>query len=309
MKNNTPDWIAVDWGTSNIRVWAMDDDGYVLDSAISDRGMATLKPEAFEPALLALIGSWLPDNRVVNVIACGMVGARQGWVEAPYGVVPCNPLQAESILNFIPRDPRFRMHIIAGLQQNAPADVMRGEETQIAGLLAVDRDFSGVVCLPGTHTKWVSVADQKITGFTTQLTGEIFSLLADKSVLRHTIAADGWDEAEFSITLGIAFDEPSKVIAHLFSVRAEALIGDLGPTAARARLSALLLGLELNAVRDLYKGRKVSIIGSDTLAKTYERALLLDNTQVVVLDGEGLTLSGLRKAYTEIIAEGQNHGS
>ncbi|MBL4727654.1 MAG: 2-dehydro-3-deoxygalactonokinase [Rhizobiaceae bacterium] len=296
-----PDWIAVDWGTTNMRVWAIGAGGEVLSQATSDKGMGGLTPDAFEPALLELVTSWLPDDRVIDVIACGMVGARQGWVEAAYGKVPCAPFAEENTIHFSALNERMRVHIIAGLQQDNPADVMRGEETQIAGLLADDPDFEGVVCAPGTHTKWVRIESGKIVHFATHLTGEMFSLLADKSVLRHTTASEGWDEAEFLRAFAAALGEPDKITAHLFSVRAEALIGDLSPQAARSRLSALLLGLEFNATREDWSGQKAAIIGSDALAKIYQQALLSQGADPIILDGEALTLAGLKAARDKII--------
>ena len=86
-----PDWIAVDWGTSNLRAWALGD-GAILDHASSGEGMGTLSRDDYEPALLRLINGWLPRGKATEVIACGMVGSRQGWVEAPYRAVPCTPL-------------------------------------------------------------------------------------------------------------------------------------------------------------------------------------------------------------------------
>lgn len=296
-----PDWIAVDWGTTNLRVWAIAASGEVLAQENSDKGMGGLTPDAFEPALLELVAPWLRDDRVTNVITCGMVGARQGWVEAAYGKVPCAPFSEENTIQFTAHDARMRVHIIAGLQQDNPADVMRGEETQIAGLLADDPRFEGVVCAPGTHTKWVKIERGRIVHFATHLTGEMFSLLAEKSVLRHTIADEGWDEAEFSRAFGAALAKPEEITGHLFSIRAEALIGDLSPKAARSRLSALLLGLEFVAMRNDWSGQKTAIIGSDAMAKIYQQALVSQGAKPTILDGEALTLAGLNAAHDKII--------
>ena len=119
-----PDWIAVDWGTSNMRAWAMSASGTVLDEVRSDRGMGSLKPAEFEQALRDAIAPW--DHKGAPMIACGMVGAKQGWIEAPYAAAPCQP---QSRFTAAPtRDPRLNVQIIAGVSQSEPADVMRGEE-------------------------------------------------------------------------------------------------------------------------------------------------------------------------------------
>ena len=145
-------WIAVDWGTSSLRAWAMDAEGHDLATASLNQGMGQLAPSEFELALCALVEPWLSVGPT-NVIACGMLGARQGWIETPYRVAPCKP---QSILTKAPTtDPRLNVQIIAGVSQARPADVMRGEETQIAGFQKLNPNWDGVICLPGTHTKWV----------------------------------------------------------------------------------------------------------------------------------------------------------
>ena len=178
-------WIAVDWGTSNLRAWAMGAEG-PLAEAVSDDGMGKLQPADFEPALLRLISPWLTAPRT-PVLACGMVGARQGWREAPYRAVPCAPVDAAGVLH-VPTDPRLTFHIAPGLSQDRPADVMRGEETQVAGVLALHKGFDGVICHPGTHSKWVHVSAGEVVSFQTFMTGEIFALLSTQSVLRHSMA-------------------------------------------------------------------------------------------------------------------------
>ena len=190
------DWIAVDWGTSNLRAWAMGPSG-PLAEATSDDGMGRLKPDEFEPALLRLIDPWLPplstNAPVTPVLACGMVGARQGWREAAYRTVPCTPVDAAAILHVPTQDQRITFHIAPGLRQDSPADVMRGEETQVAGVLAMQPGFDGVICAPGTHSKWIQVSAGEVVSFQTYMTGELFALLATQSVLRHGMT-DGWDE-------------------------------------------------------------------------------------------------------------------
>ena len=151
-----PDWIAIDWGTTNLRAWAMGAGG-VLAEASSDEGMGRLTRDGFEPALLRLIGPWL-SGPAMPVLACGMVGSRQGWVEAPYRAVPCPPLARGALVAVPTEDPRIAVQIAPGLKQAKPADVMRGEETQIAGALMLYPGFDGAICLPGTHSKWTQIS-------------------------------------------------------------------------------------------------------------------------------------------------------
>lgn len=292
-----PAWIAVDWGTSNLRAWAMDANGDALAQVSSDKGMGSLAPDEFEPTLLKLIEPWL--DRTTSIIACGMVGAKQGWSEAPYLQTPCLAQDPAKIVTAPAHDPRISVQILPGVSQAKPADVMRGEETQIAGLIAENPKFDGVVCLPGTHTKWVRVSAEEIVNFTSYMTGEIFALLAEHSVLRHSIG-DGWDQDAFNQAMSDTISRPEAIAAKLFALRAETLLSDLSPDTARARLSGQLIGLELAATRQYWLGQNVAIIGTQTLAKTYQSALQTQGLQPTLHDAEALTLKGLTAAYESL---------
>lgn len=289
-----PDWIAVDWGTSNLRAWAMGPEG-VMAQAESDDGMGKLAQDQFEPALLRLIAPWMGAG-LTTVIACGMVGARQGWSEAPYRAVPCTPVAPGALAVVPTRDSRLVMRIVPGLQQPKPADVMRGEETQIAGALSLLPDFDGVICLPGTHSKWAHVSAGEVVSFQTYMTGEMFALLSSQSVLRHGMAGNGWDQAAFDTGLAEAVSRPEKIAARLFTLRAEGLLHGLTPDAARARLSGLLIGIELAAARPYWLGQDVVLVGAAALTASYARALASQGLTARTLDATACTLSGLATA-------------
>ena len=290
----TPDWIAVDWGTSNLRAWAMGPNG-VLASGSSDDGMGKLAKAEFEPALLRLIAPWLGAGGV-PVIACGMVGARQGWMEAPYRAVPCVPVASGELMLVPTADPRLQMMIAPGLSQAKPADVMRGEETQIAGALALLPKFDGVFCLPGTHSKWAHVSAGEVVSFQTFMTGEMFALLSQQSVLRHGMAGEGSDEAAFTQGLADAMQRPERISARLFTLRAEGLLDALSPAAARSRLSGLLIGLELAAAKPYWLGQRIALIGVEALSTRYAAALAAQGVVAETLDATACTLAGLTAA-------------
>ena len=281
-------WIAVDWGTSRLRAWLVDG-ANVVESASSENGMAGLAADGFEPALLALIDPWLESAQ--DVIACGMVGARQGWVEAPYRTTPC-PAAATDLIMAPANDPRLRVNIAPGVSQAAPPDVMRGEETQIAGFLMDLPDFEGVVCLPGTHTKWVHVSASEIVSFRTFMTGEIFALIAEHSVLRNDIG-DGWIEDGFLEAVDEAMSRPEALASKLFSLRAESLLEGPAPNAARSRASGLLIGMELAAARPYWLGRDVAILGGGPQSAAYEAALCAQGAPITTASAEAATLRGL----------------
>lgn len=287
-------WVAVDWGTSNLRAWAMDASGSVQAEGASSDGMAGLSPDGFERALLSLIGEWLGPG-VTPVVACGMVGARQGWAEAPYRAVPCGPSGAA--VRVPTRDPRLAMHILPGLKQTTPPDVMRGEETQVAGFLAREPSFDGLLCLPGTHSKWVEVEAGEVTGFRTAMTGELFDLLSTASVLRHSVGQEMGDGFEKAVS--DAMEAPALAMAHLFTLRAADLLHGAAPEDARARLSGLLIGAELAAMAAPRRCPMV-LIGAEALTALYERAFSMSGHAVRRNDATRCTLDGLRAAYSEI---------
>lgn len=288
------DWIAVDWGTTRLRAWAMDAGGKPLDEASSDDGMGSLAPDGFEPALLKLTESWLGDGRA-SVVVCGMAGARQGWTEASYRSAPCAPLAGDPV-PAPTRDRRIEAWILRGVKQDKPPDVMRGEETQIAGYLAGNPGFDGALCLPGTHSKWVHISAGEIVGFRTFMTGELFALLSEASVLRHSAASEGWDPDAFAEALSETLSRPESLAAHLFAIRAESLLRDLAPDSARARLSGLLIGAEIAASRHWWLGRPAAVIGAPALASVYAEALRLQGVEPVLNDGADATLAGLTAA-------------
>ena len=286
------EWIAVDWGTSCLRVWAMQGDK-VLDKVQSDQGMSRLASGDFETALLSLVAGWLGEAPV-DVIACGMVGARQGWVEAPYTAVPSSPL-LDMPIRVPDTDPRIRAFVVSGLKQNAPPDVMRGEETQIAGFLGTRANWDGVICLPGTHTKWAQISADEVVSFRTFMTGEMFDLLRGQSVLRHSVG-EGWDDAAFVEAVEDALSKPEQLAARLFNLRAADLLHAQDAGVARARLSGLLIGAELAASRPYWLGQQIAIIGADGLSAIYATALQHQGAFVETANATHSTLAGLTKA-------------
>ena len=291
------DWIAVDWGTSNMRAWAMSASGTVLAEGASDQGMGKLSRDGFEPALLDVAGGWIDGP--TTVVACGMVGSRQGWIEAPYATVPC-PTLPEGIVTAPTQDPRLTVHVIPGIKQTDPADVMRGEETQITGFLSRNPRWDGVICLPGTHTKWVHVSADEVVSFQTYMSGELFAALSQNTVLRHTIGTEGWDDAAFTEGLDTALSRPERLAARLFSIRADGLLNGLKGDAARARLSGLLIGAELAGAKPYWLGQQIAVIGEGGLAKHYVAALATQGAPATQVNATSVTLAGLTAAYQRL---------
>lgn len=294
-------WIAVDWGTSRLRAWAMSG-REVLAEAGSAAGMNTLARDGFEPALLTIVEPWLARGRRTAVVCCGMVGARQGWMEAPYRAVPCAP-SPDAPVAAPATDPRIAVHVLPGLSQDTPPDVMRGEETQIAGFLSLNPDWDGVLCLPGTHTKWAQISAGEVVSFQTFMTGELFALLSGQSVLRHSVQGEGWDEGAFAAALSDILSKPETLAARLFRLRADHLLAESGPDVLRAQLSGLLIGAELAAARPYWLGQQVAVIGAEAITGAYVAALSQQGVPAIHAKVTAMTLAGLTAAYRKLGSE------
>ncbi len=307
-----PSWIALDWGTTHLRAYAMDGQGAVLARAAGP-GMGALAAaqDDFEDALLAVIDGWL-GAEPTPIIACGMVGSRQGWHEAGYLPVPQDLSALGDSLARVPaRDRRLSVWIVPGLSQSNPYDVMRGEETQLAGYVA-DRHAkhnmgSGStlmspnpwICLPGTHAKWARLEASKVEHFSTAMTGEVFDLLVEHSILRHSVSQAPMNSEAFDDAVKASFHNPASLTQILFSVRAEGLLAGEDGARARGRVSGSLIGAELAAL-DLPAGQVVPLIGSPALCKAYAQGLACIGRGAEVLDGEAMVLKGLTHVYAQL---------
>ena len=300
MNNLKPEWIGADWGTSNLRVFALDRAGKLLGEKQSDRGMATLQTSEYERTLLSLIDPWLSTDQTTPVIICGMAGARQGWKEARYRTVPSTPASGDNTTRVTTTDPRLAVYLLPGLCQQKPSDVMRGEETQLAGLLALIPDYNGVVCLPGTHSKWACISDGQVVRFKTFMTGELFAILSEKSVLRHSVDTQQWDQDAFLAAAIIARKDPAMAVSTLFSLRAESLLLNTGAAQSRSTLSGLLIGQELGLVEKHWLTGDVVIIGAHHMARLYQAILLSSGSKATLMDTRDATVAGLSHAAMSV---------
>jgi 2-dehydro-3-deoxygalactonokinase len=233
-------------------------------------------------------------------MACGMVGAKQGWVETPYLKTPCVPIDNNQLTTTNTHDKRLKVHLVPGVMQNHPADIMRGEETQIAGFINKNNDFKGVLCLPGTHTKWVNINEGQITSFKTFMTGELFGVITSHTLIRHSTSIKGWNQESFEEGIHEGFNNPGLIASNLFSLRAESIVNNMDRDQARSILSGLLLGAELNGAQSYWQDNKVILIGSEFLSNIYYQGLEALGGQSKLFSLETATLLGLSSAYKKI---------
>lgn len=299
-----PDWIAVDWGTSNLRAWGIGPAAEVMFSETSDRGMGRLAREDYPGVLAQLVAPHLaPAGSPVDVIICGMAGARQGWLEAPYLATPTSldDLFGKAVRPALPAS-RLSPRILPGLCQSRPGaeDVMRGEETQLLGLTALLPGFSGVVCMPGTHCKWVRLDGRHVLGFTSAMTGEVFEVLKLHSVLRHSLNGEGdpADRAQgLADGLATGLAAPDKLMTQLFRVRAASLLSDRQAGWCAGYLSGLLVGAEIGGQRDwIGTSGEIPLIGGEALAQIYAQGLAMAGARSRRIDATEAVLAGLKAA-------------
>ena len=298
---NKVSWIAADWGTTHMRAWAMDEKNNILAYSESDKGMKYLQKNEFEPVLFRLIESWLIDDREIPIITCGMVGARQGWVETPYNVIPCLPINKNQLTFVTTKDSRIKVALVRGIMQSDPPDIMRGEETQISGFLESNSGFSGIICLPGTHTKWVKINKGVIEEFTTFMTGELFGVISLNTLLAHSINAEGWHQKSFEKGVEIGYKNPGSVASSLFSLRSKSIISNLNKDSSRAMLSGILIGVELEGSQNYWIQNKITLIGSGTLVKNYQNAIQSLGGKSEIFSVEKATIAGLVFAYKQFL--------
>lgn len=277
--------IGLDWGTSSLRSYRFGASGAILEQRSRPWGIQHLPEGGYEAAFAGVAGDWLAESPAAAVLAGGMVGSRQGWREVPYVECPADPLEiAHGIVAF--DTPVGRMRLIPGLlQPGASPDVMRGEEVQILGALAGDASLAADarMVLPGTHCKWATIQDGRVTGFTTYLTGELFAMLRDHSIIgrpaRDAAAAgtSAFNEQAFLRGVRMARDSGSEGIAgRLFTTRSLWLVGDLPVGQTLDYLSGLLIGEELRSAlarSPAAAGTRLVLIGDATLCERHRLAL------------------------------------
>jgi 2-dehydro-3-deoxygalactonokinase len=298
--------IAVDWGTSHLRVWALDAAGAILSERKSSEGMGATPRDRFAPILEHHLVALEVDSDV-PVIMCGMVGSRQGWCEAGYLPVPASldDVAAEAVR--VPH-PSRDIRILPGLSKpdRKRPDVMRSEETQLLGLARRSPTAGSetrIACMPGTHSKWVQQTDRRVEDFSSFLTGDLFSALSKHSVLRHSVGGDAVEpqSSDFRDAVTTSLESPADILARLFSIRASGLLHDLPPAAARARLSGYLIGQEIAGAKARFPvPARLELVGGGVLGALYREALAVAGIACNDHDGDELVIAGLTEAASLI---------
>ena len=299
-----PAFIGVDWGTSSFRAWLFSEEGGVLDVFHGPFGIRQITDQSFEKTLRTAIGSWLVANEDIAVIMCGMIGSAQGWYEAGYlsGQIGVGELSSGMVK--VP-DTQLNVMIVPGIRGVSVAglnDVVRGEETLLAGWLQQPTDSEAVFCLPGTHSKWIVAREGQVNQLTTFMTGELFELMRTRSILAPLIDSQAVADSKsdiFSKGLTLA-QSPAGLLHQMFAIRAGALTGQFAKSDVLTLLSGVLVGAECLAVKSLVQNRSVTLMSSGDLKQTYQNAFEHFGFVFSVADSEQAAQKGLFSIFNYI---------
>jgi len=302
-----PCFLAVDWGTTNLRAWVVGRDGAALDGRDFPLGVSRLQPGEAPRRFAETVRPALKAERL-PALMCGMVGSNLGWREVPYLDCPADlRALAANLCRLAGEDPPTM--IVPGLRArraDGTPDVMRGEEVQVLGWAAGKperRRGRRLVCHPGTHAKWVRVVEGRVDHFVTAMTGELFDLLCKYSVLQVRESPDDPDAFDEGLE---AAGDGAALAARLFTARARVVGGDMPAERVRPYLSGLLIGAEVAATPALVgaeAGEPVALIGDLRLCGLYRRALEARGIAASVHDGDEAVLVGLKALFeTEFVS-------
>jgi 2-dehydro-3-deoxygalactonokinase len=272
MKSDEPAVLCVDWGTSSFRAYLVGRRGNILGRIESARGILSVAAGEHEAVLAASVGEWIAKHPPLPILMSGMIGARQGWVEAPYAPCPAGLQDIASAIVAVETQGLGSIGLVPGvcvLDRHGAPDVMRGEETQILGALAAMKKTDGVFVLPGTHSKWARVEAGRLISFATYMTGEVFAALKDHTILGRSMEFGVEDHDSFRDGVRAAgrLERPGDVLHAIFMTRTLGLFDRLKPAQAPDYLSGLLIGTEL--VSGAKGAESAVVIGSPALTARY----------------------------------------
>ncbi|MFA6964220.1 2-dehydro-3-deoxygalactonokinase [Bosea sp. (in: a-proteobacteria)] len=293
--------IALDWGTTRARAFLISESGEVLERRSADQGIQSVPPGGFPAAFDAIAGDLRRASPDAAIVLAGMVGSRNGWIEAHYVACPASPQEIAAAGMKVTLADGSPATILPGLSCDEGAfDVMRGEETLIVGLGLED----GIACLPGTHSKWARIEGGRITRFASFMTGEIYGLLRQHSILSRLAQEPTADDAARGTAEGLAAAaRPGGLLNTAFASRSEVLAGRLPGGAVGPYLSALLVGHEVAGAQALLgRSDTVHLVADGALAQSYGAALAAAGIDATLTTPEVAFIAGVRRLFESVSA-------
>ncbi|GAB3482864.1 2-dehydro-3-deoxygalactonokinase [Marinomonas epiphytica] len=303
--------ICVDWGSSNFRAFLLDCQGKVLESKESTLGVLSIQPDHFEFVLTQELADWLDLPR--PILMSGMIGSRDGWQEVPYLNCPIELSQLYGHLCWLDTQLSQPVAIVPGIQCKGVGgfhDVMRGEETQLLGVLSYLSDQGSLpsellCCLPGTHCKWARLSNGQINTFSTTTTGEIFSLLDNESSLVKGLPKST-ELNQLAFVKGLqASSDAGGFLHQLFSARSRLLCGDLMEHESRDYLSGLVIAEDIRSMLSLLDqpDGPIVLVANDTLVERYRLAFEHFAVEHCVVSSEQASTLGLAKVAEQYVSK------
>jgi 2-dehydro-3-deoxygalactonokinase len=277
-------FVAVDWGTTNRRAWTVAG-GQATHLLADDRGI--LAVDDF-PAAVAEVrdrAGGLP------VLMAGMIGSNRGWREVPYVPAPATLAMVAAGVDWV--EPGVGIVPGVSFVDGALADIMRGEEVQLLGACALAKvDCDGLVCHPGTHTKWVEMEAGAIARFRTVMTGDVFAALAARSILSDLLAHDAPVDDSFRAGVDHALAS-TDLTAELFAARARVVLGLRDAVHAASYVSGLLIGSDVRTGLGRLRADVVPVLGAPALTARFAAALARAGRTAVEHDGDAAFIAGM----------------
>ena len=293
-----PGLVAVDWGSSRFRAYLLDENGNLLDRAENNQGIFCHNQGGYEETLYNTCSQWLQQEPRIPILMAGMIGSRDGWVETEY--LPC-PVSIRSLGDNIMQVTDIHSHpvyIVPGISvfsSSTLPEVIRGEETQIFGILNQSADKNLLACVPGTHSKWIRVENNQIIRFSTFMTGEVFATVRHCGSISSLLDECDFDKNSFLEGICVSQSDGG-LLHHLFSIRARSLSRQNGLKLNTSYLSGLLIGAEIKSALELYpEVTDIVVIGTDTLIHDYGLAFSAFDIAANSSTSEKAVVNGLWK--------------
>ncbi|EWH10255.1 hypothetical protein DS2_09157 [Catenovulum agarivorans DS-2] len=297
MQHANAEYLVVDWGTTNFRAFALDANGQVVEQTSSNLGLMQVEDGQFAQVLESVLSQWLDNFKHLPIYMAGMVGSAQGWVNVDY---VATPVDSEALAA---KTHKFELpwgangYIIPGVNHQNSAgifDVMRGEEVQLFGLAQLLNSANFDAVFPGTHSKHIKFADGKIQSFASFMTGEVFGLLLNNSILGRGLPKQQDDESAFM--KGVIESQTSCLTNRIFAARTHRLFQQVADEHIADYLSGLLIGHEIRQL----SAHNVLLVGGGTLCKRYQTACETLNKSATVYSGDECFLSGMQQLIQEL---------
>ena len=285
-------FIALDWGTSSFRAYLLDTDGTIQETVAAPHGILAVKDAAFDETMETHIGNW---DKSLPVMASGMITSRQGWVELPYVACPANLKSIAAAVHPHTSKQGRKLFFVPGISYRSPdgiPDVIRGEETQVLGASEGGTEH---FVTPGTHSKWIDVSNGEIKGFSTYMTGEVFALLKNHSILGRLMTGEANNPATFEQGVRASLKDPAGFLHRIFSTRTLALFNEMPTDHLGSYLSGQVIGTEIaHAIAKNLAGAQYQILATPALGEHYMKAMTIAGLNVSYGEPDA-AVKGLRR--------------